>query len=357
MVNHAQHNFLIILTYAKYWQQHIIDAIREIFRVIISNDIHIFMLNKIKNLAKKAHIDLKYSLRIFATGFAMGSADLVPGVSGGTIAFLAGIYEELIEGIKTLSGKTIKLFLQRKFTLAWQSVPFSFFIPLALGLFSAIFILASLITYLLENQAEFVWAFFFGLVVASAFVVSKRIKKWTLKDLIIGLLSAIFAYWLVGLVPVETSSNPLMFFFAGFIAICAMILPGISGSFILVIMGKYEQILSAVTQKDFFTLILVILGAVAGLAVFSRVLSWAFAKHHDLLIAILTGFMIGSLRKIWPWKEVIETRINHKGLEVPLVEKNVLPSELSPEVLMIFLIGIIGFSLIIILEKIANQKK
>ena len=252
---------------------------------------------------------LKQKLRLFLTGFSMGVADLIPGVSGGTIAFLSGIYDELIYSIKKLSGETLRLLLQLKFKAAIASIPFSFLIPLGLGLLSAVFGLSGLLTYLLEHFPIYVWSFFFGLVLVSTFVVLKRVVKWDLSDRIAFILAAVGAYFLVGLVPVETPNTLQAIFLSGMVAICAMILPGISGSFILLLLGKYQQILEAVTQRDFLTLGVFIMGAAVGISLFARVLSWLFRTHHDISIAVLAGFMLGSVRKIWPWKEVIQTRI------------------------------------------------
>lgn len=263
----------------------------------------------------------------------MGTADLIPGVSGGTIAFLSGIYEELIFSIKKVTGETLRLGLQGKFVAAIKSVPFPFLIPLFSGIFIALFTLSTLLKYLLETYPVYVWSFFFGLVLASTFVVMKRVVKWDLSDKISFVLAAIGAYIIVGLVPVETPENPLMYFLAGAIAVCAMILPGISGSFILLLMGKYQQILAAVTQRDILTIGIFMAGCIVGIALFSRVLSWLFKTHHDISVAILAGFMLGSLRKIWPWKEVVSTRINSHGVEVPLVENNILPTVIDLSVL------------------------
>ena len=300
---------------------------------------------------------LKRYFRLFFTGFGMGAADLVPGVSGGTIAFVFGIYEELMQSIKTLSGVTLQLALRGKIKEAWETIPFGFLIPLAAGLGTAVVGLASLIKYLLEFHTEYVWSFFFGLVVASIILVSRKIKTWDWYDIGLGLVGAVAAYIIVGAVPVETPAHPVLFFIAGFIAICAMILPGISGSFLLVIMGKYEQILTAVTQQDFVTIGLVGVGAVLGLALFARLLSWMFKYHHDLVIAILTGFMVGSLRKIWPWKEVITSRISSDGHVVPVVEHNILPAALDSGVLFAVFLAVAGVAFMLVLEKYSPKEK
>ncbi len=299
----------------------------------------------------------KSYLRLFITGFSMGTADLIPGVSGGTIAFLSGIYEELLKAIKLVTGDVLRLFLRFKIVEGLKLIPFKFLVPLAIGLFGAIFLLANLLSHLLANYPIFVWAFFFGLVLASVFVVIKRVKKWVLSGKVAFIISAIAAYILVGAVPVETPSTLPVFFVSGMIAIVAMILPGISGSFILVLLGKYQQVLGAVTQRDFLTLGVFTLGAVFGLALFSRVLTWLFSKYHDILIAILAGFMLGSVRKIWPWKEVVLTRVNSHGEIVPLVENNILPSSFDMTVIFAIVLALIGAGIVLYLGKMDLVKE
>lgn len=279
-------------------------------------------------------------------GFAMGSADVVPGVSGGTIAFISGIYEDLLNSIKSLSGNTLNLFIKGKIKQGFQSIPYSFLVPLGLGIGSAILLFAKLISYLLTNYPIFVWSFFFGLVLASIAIVTKKIGNWSLINVSSFFISAVLAYQLVGLVPVETNESLWLFFLSGMLAICAMILPGISGSFILLLIGKYQQVLSAVTNQEIVKLIVFGLGCVVGLSLFSRILSWLLAKHHDLTIAILIGFMAGSLRKIWPWKETLTTRINSHGVEVPLLERNYLPDQVDISVILAVLLALVGVGII-----------
>lgn len=300
---------------------------------------------------------LKQKIRLFLTGFSMGTADLIPGVSGGTIAFLSGIYEELLYSIKLVTGDALKLGLQGKIMAAIKLVPFKFLIPLALGIFTAIFTLANLLSYLLEHHPVYVWSFFFGLVLVSTWVVLKRVVKWDLSDKVAFVLAAIGAYILVGLVPVETPNNLAFFFFSGAIAICAMILPGISGSFILLLLGKYQQVLQAVTQRDFLTLFVFMAGCVVGLAGFARFLTWLFKKHHDISVAVLAGFMLGSVRKIWPWKEVVQTRINSHGVEVPLVENNILPTQFDLSVLIAIALALFAGFLVYYLNKVHLVKE
>ncbi len=295
--------------------------------------------------------DIKKSARLIFTGFSMGTADLIPGVSGGTIAFLSGIYEELIYGIKTVTGKSIALLLKGKFRAAAASVPFGFLAPLFAGIILAVFSLAGVLSGLLESHPVRVWAFFFGLVLASTRVVLKRVVKWDKKERISFVVAALLAYGLVGMVPVETPEGPLYIFLSGAIAICAMILPGISGSFILLLLGKYQQVLAAVTDRNFALLSIFMLGCIIGIAVFSRFLSWLFRKHHDISVAVLAGIMLGSVRKIWPWKETIMTRINSHGLEVPFVEKNVFPSSFDGYFFATVLLALTGYAIVIYLDK------
>lgn len=242
------------------------------------------------------------ALRLYLTGLSMGTADLIPGVSGGTIAFVSGIYEELLFSINLITGQVLKLFLQRQIRQAWKLIPFRFVLPLGLGMASAIFGLAHALSWLLETYPVYVWGFFFALVIASTVIVAKRVSTWNVRRIALFIFSAIGAFVLVGLSPVETPFTPWMIFLSGFIAICAMILPGISGSFILLLLGKYRQVLEAVTERDFFTLGIFSLGCVLGIALFSRFLGWLFKKHHDISVVVLAGFMLGSVRKIWPWQ-------------------------------------------------------
>jgi len=300
---------------------------------------------------------IKDTIRFFFTGFLMGSADLVPGVSGGTVAFLLGIYEELIYGIKVTSGQALRLLIKGKIKEAIALVPFRFFIPLGLGLASAVITLSGLITHFLVTYPSLMWAFIFGLSVASIIVVSKRVVTWDLHDYVATAVTAVIAYFVVGMVPVSTPDTWLAFFLSGVIAICAMILPGISGSFILVILGKYEQVLGAISDRNFLVIFIFGLGALVGIAVFSRVLSWLFKKHHDIIVALLTGIMIGSLRKVWPWKETISTRLNSHGELVPLVEQNVIPEAFTNDVLFSLLLFGLGVITVLGLEKLQATKE
>lgn len=286
---------------------------------------------------------------IGARGFAMGAADVVPGVSGGTMAFILGIYDELLDAIHSVDMN----FLRRIFTLKWREAfehfPWQFLLALALGIGTAILTLANALHWALENKPVYIWAFFFGLIVASIITVRKRVGTWSVVNILAALAATVGAYVLVGLTPSETPHTPLLLFLSGAFAICAMILPGISGAFILVLLGKYAYVLAAVKNFDFVTIALVGAGAVIGLLAFVRLLRWMLNKNHDLVVSILTGFMIGSLRKVWPWKElepISETFIR---------ETNFIPAAFNSEVFIAILFMIAGIALVLVMEYFANR--
>lgn len=282
----------------------------------------------------------------------MGLADLIPGVSGGTVAFISGIYEELLYSVKKVSGEVIKLVIKGQFKKAWFAIPFGFLMPLGAGLLTAIVTLSRLLSFLLVTYPEFIWSLFFGLVLSSTWLVAKRVKKWNFSYFASFVITAILAYFVVGAVPVETPSNIFTFFASGVFAIIAMILPGISGSFILLLLGKYGQILEAAKNLDIPILLSVLGGAVVGLSIFSRVLTWLFARYHNISVAILAGFMFGSVRKLWPYKEVIQTRINSHGEIIPLIEKNVMPSGFNATIVLTFILMIVGVGIVIYLDRL-----
>ncbi len=242
---------------------------------------------------------------LFIKGFCMGAADVVPGVSGGTMALVLGIYEELLQSIKAIDLHFARLLATFQFKRALALIPLSFLVSLFGGILVAVFTLAKALSWLLTNYPVGVWSFFFGLILASALLVGRRIAAWHVGVFIGLVLSAVAAYVLVGIVPLETPNARPFLFFCGAIAICAMVLPGISGSFILVLLGKYQTILDAVHRLDLATLIVFAAGTVTGLMLFVRLLTWLLERYHTLTLACLTGLMIGSLRKIWPWKSIV----------------------------------------------------
>ena len=286
-------------------------------------------------------------------GMGMGAADVVPGVSGGTIAFIVGIYEELINSIKSINTENLRLLFRGQFRSFWEGINANFLLSIVLGIGISIFSLAKIITYLLVNQPILVWAFFFGLVLASTWFVAKEIKQWQVKTAVSFVTGAVLAYYITVATPAETPTHPLFIFLCGAIAICAMILPGISGSFILVLLGKYFYIMEAVKSFRITVMLTFMAGAVIGITTFSRVLSFALRRFHDATIALLSGFMLGSLNKVWPWKETIETYTDSHGVVKPLVEQNIAP---NTQVIEAVGLMILGFTLVYALEKLSTRK-
>ena len=302
---------------------------------------------------------LKEYVVISLKGMAMGAADVVPGVSGGTIAFISGIYEELLNSISSFNFSLINVFKNEGFKSVWIKVNGNFLVSLFVGILISVLSLAKLIESMLENHPIVIWSFFFGLVLASIIYIGKQITKWTKGSFLCLILGAILAFYITTLNPmVSANSSPWFLFLAGMIAICAMILPGISGSFILVLLGAYKPVLNALNTKDFVSIIIFLVGAILGLLSFSRILKWLFSTYKNYTLATLTGFILGSLNKIWPWKETISWRTNSKGIEVPFNTASVSPFsfEGDNQLLISIFLMLIGFGLIILLEKLAIKK-
>lgn len=319
---------------------------------------------------------------VFVRGIGMGAADVVPGVSGGTIAFISGIYQELLDTIKGVNLTNLKTIKTEGLAGFWKNINGNFIVALFAGIATSILSLASLISGVLEvegptNAKVSLWSFFFGLIVASIIYIAKQVKGWGVKEIVGLLIGGAVAYY-VTIANVSEDSDSLAFlFFAGALAISAMILPGISGSFILVLLGAYQPVMTAIKNAvaaiklaDFGAIItaslplaVVGLGCIIGLLSFSRVLSWLFKNQEKITLATLTGFMIGSLNKIWPWKETLDSRINSKGLTVPTVTGNISPekyeqinaidSNLSGAVMF----AVIGFVIVFALEFVGNKFK
>ena len=290
-------------------------------------------------------------------GVCMGAADVVPGVSGGTIAFVTGIYQELIHSIRSVDRRFATLLLGLKFREAIDRVPWRFLGAVFIGILLAVVTLARGIQWMLHHRPELIWAFFFGLVVASVFVVRKRVVAWRGPTWIAALAAGTLSYAVVGLVPVKTPDSPWFLFLCGVVAISAMILPGISGSFILVLLGKYEYLLSALNNRDVFPIVVFAVGAAVGILSFARVLAWIFRRQHDLTIATLTGFMAGSLRKIWPWKENVSPFPGAGGVEAPLLQTNVLPGTFNGELAAAAGLAVAGFAVVVALDRLAKYRR
>ena len=304
---------------------------------------------------------IKDYIILILKGMGMGAADVVPGVSGGTIAFITGIYEELINSIKSINLNAIKLFFTGKFEEFWKAINGTFLISVFIGIGISIFSLAKGLEYLLNHFPILVWSFFFGLIVASAIYVARTIEKWNFGTITAGIVGIVVAYFITIISPSEANTSYLFIFIAGSIAICAMILPGISGSFILVLLGMYKFILEAVGNLELAIILTFMAGAVIGIIAFSNVLSWLLKKYHNITIAILAGFMVGSLNKVWPWKEVTETFIDRHGEIKTLAEVNITPGtfeQITGNNAFIWeavLLVIVGFALIFVIEGVSKK--
>ncbi|MEO1829667.1 MAG: DUF368 domain-containing protein [Pseudomonas sp.] len=272
---------------------------------------------------------MKEYLLIFLRGVAMGAADVVPGVSGGTIAFISGIYDRLLAAIAACTPDKLIWLLRGRIAETWRAVDGAFLATLLAGILCSIASLARLITYLLEHHGVLLWSFFFGLILVSVYLVGREISRWNAWTLLAAVAGGLFAYVITVASPLALSVTPLNVFLGGCIAICAMILPGISGSFILLLLGLYSGVLHAVKTADLGLLGLFALGCVVGLLSFSRLLSWLLSHARNVTLAFLTGLLVGSLNKVWPWKQTLTWRTNSHGEQVPLTEANLLPQHYS----------------------------
>lgn len=329
-------------------------------------------------------------LLIFSKGAAMGATDLVPGVSGGTIAFISGVYDELLDSISKLKPSLLGVLKRDGVAGVWREINGNFLLALVSGIVLSIFSFAKIITHTMQSHPVIVWAFFFGLILASVWYVGKQVKKWSAFSIIGLILGAIIVYYLTTLPPLGSNSSLIFLFFAGSIAAMAMVLPGTSGSFILLLLGAYTTVLTAIGERDIAIIATVGIGAVTGLIAFSSLLKYLLKMYHNSMLSILTGFLIGSLGKIWPWKKDYSVYVKdvgevlgpqalgefgslsaymqnasreEYGLISAFREKNILPKtyELinpgtSAETLLAFFALIFGFSLIFILEYIAKRK-
>ncbi|PWK17697.1 DUF368 domain-containing protein [Xanthomarina spongicola] len=332
---------------------------------------------------------IKNYFTITLKGIAMGAADAVPGVSGGTIALISGIYEELISTISNVNLSLVKTLRKEGFLAFWKQLNGSFLLALLIGILTSFVSFMRLAKYLIEQHPVLIWSFFFGLIIASIFFVGKQITKWNLATIVSLIIGTFIAYYITTLPSLASNSNPLFLFIAGAIAICAMILPGISGSFILVILGAYKTLSDAIHDWDFKRIAVFGIGAIVGLLSFSRVLKWLFKHYHNITMAILTGFIIGSLNKIWPWKKTItvlneangetvafsdisnlgslsvyQQQINNFESIKIITEESVSPfvysainNNISSQLNIAIALIIAGFLTIFILEKLGNKKQ
>ena len=299
---------------------------------------------------------IKDYLLLSLKGMAMGAADVVPGVSGGTIAFITGIYEELLDSIKSVDKEALTLLLKFDLKGFWTKINGNFLLFLFAGIVISLLSLAKVVSHLLLTYPIQVWSFFFGLIIISAVLVLRQVKAWGAASILAGLIGIGIAYFISVASPSETPTDLWFVFITGAVAICAMILPGISGAFILLIMGKYEFIVNALSERIYLVVGVFILGCLTGILSFSRVISWVLKKHYNVAVALLAGFMIGSLNKVWPWKEVLSYRIKSSGEKVPAIDQSVLPNTYlevtgaDPLIMQAIVFALIGFLGVFFLE-------
>ncbi len=309
---------------------------------------------------------------IILRGMAMGIAEAIPGVSGGTIAFITGIYERLLQAIGSILGtKVAGTFRREGFRPAWHAADGAFLLQLGIGMAVGLGFAVIVISWLLEHYPTVVWAFFFGLIISSAIYVGRQIQQWSASVIALLIVGAVVAYLLTTINPLAGSSSPIIVFFSGMIAISALILPGISGSFILVLLGMYTVVFGAVrgltSGQDGALLIILCFaaGCLIGLASFAKLLTWTFKTYPDRTFAILTGFMVGSLNKLWPWRNAVTTRIDSKGEMVAVMEQNVLPAHYTgldglpdpPYVVAAVVSLLAGLAIVFLLEMSATEKQ
>lgn len=302
-------------------------------------------------------------ITLILKGMGMGAADVVPGVSGGTIAFITGIYEELINSIKSITPSNIALLFKRGGIRQFaEAINLRFLECVVLGIGISFLSLAKLMKYLLANHPVLIWAFFFGLILASAWYVSRSVPKWEWKTALCCTLGAVIGYLITATAPAQTPNAFWFILLSGAIAIIAMILPGISGSFILLLLGKYHFMMNAIAEVQIPVIALFATGAAIGLISFSHALSWLLKHHKELTVATLTGFMLGSLNKVWPWKIVQQSITVADGTVTPTIEANVLPhtyalnTGLPAQTGLAIALMIVGVAIIVLIERFAAKK-
>ncbi len=293
----------------------------------------------------------------------MGAADVIPGVSGGTVAFITGIYTELLHSIRAFDLEAIWLLRQLRFKEFWKKINGAFLLTLLLGILISLLSLARLVNYLLRHHAILVWSFFFGLILISAPLVTREIKKWNIGTALAFITGIVSAYTITVLTPTQSPDHLPFIFLTGMLAICAMILPGISGAFILLLLGKYQFIVNALLQINIPVLTVFALGCVTGIISFSRLLTWILDNYHSTTVALLSGFMLGSLNKIWPWRHTLEYRTTETGERVPIHDVSIMPWDYlsltgkDPQLIGALIMMALGVLLVYSIEKTASILK
>lgn len=303
----------------------------------------------------------RYWIMLYLKGMVMGAAEVVPGVSGGTIAFITGIYERLLYAISAFTPALAKVFREQGWRGLWIRVDGTFLLVLLVGMATSVFTLARLISFALTNYAIFVWSFFFGLIAASVYLVAMEVKEWRLEPILTMIVGAIAGFMMTQIVPLELDPGPLYMFLGGAVAVCAWILPGLSGSFVLLLLGLYATVIDAINSLNLLLLGSLALGCVLGLICFSHILTWMFQRYRDETLGLLVGFMIGALVKVWPWKYTLSYQIGHAGEQITLVQEAVMPyafQELTggdPQIAMAVAMSIFGLALVLAMEWVTRD--
>lgn len=310
-------------------------------------------------MASPGPCNFKEGALLWAKGFCMGGADIIPGVSGGTIAFITGIYTQLVDAIRSFDVALVRRLAVFDLPGALAGVHLRFLVCLLFGILTAVVGMARVMHYMLNYHPVEIWSLFFGLILASIYVVGREIRPMDPANAGFVLLGAVFSYGLVGMIPVTTPEELWFIFLCGSIAICAMILPGISGAFLLLMLGKYEYVTGALKNPfdggNLLILGVFSAGAIAGIIVFSRLLHYLLHRWQSPTVAVLTGFMIGALRKVWPWKEVLES-VTIRGKEHVLRAENVAPG-LDGQLAVAIVLVLLGGAVVLLLDRVSRRKK
>ncbi|MEP6735952.1 MAG: DUF368 domain-containing protein [Chryseolinea sp.] len=300
---------------------------------------------------------------LYLKGLSMGAADVVPGVAGGTVAFLTGIYDEIVYSLNNIDRESVKLLIQRDPGGFWKRINGNFLTIVFAGILTSFLTLAKLMAYFLKQNQILVLSFFFGLILLSAPLVLREIKSWNLQIVLAFLLGIAVAYGMTLIAPIQSPNAWWFIFFVGILVVCATFLPGISGSFMLLLLGKYQYLVQSVMNFNILIIVIFVLGCMVGLFGFSRFLVWAIDKYRPATVALLSGLMLGSLNKVWPWRTVIEYATNSKGEQIPAFDKSILPwhyvlqTGKDPHVFQAVLMMAIGFFIVFLIDKIAVRFK
>jgi putative membrane protein len=300
---------------------------------------------------------------LYFKGISMGAAEVVPGVSGGSVAFITGIYDELLHALRAIDREALQLLKRRRFADFWRKINGSFLVAVFSGVATSLLTLARLMVYLLKQHPILVWSFFFGLIIISAPLMLREIKHWSLLLVITFFLGAGLAYLVTILSPTQTPDGIWFIFVAGALAVTSLILPGISGVFILLLIEKYQYMINALINLNIPVVLVYMAGCTVGLLGFSRFLVWVLDNYRSTTVALLAGMMLGSLNKVWPWRQVLEYVTNSKGEQVPAFDKSILPwhyfatTGKNPQVFQAILMIALGVFIVVLIEKISVRLK